>query len=113
MTTGELRYAPDYATPTGASLRSTLAEIGMTQADLAARTGLSLKHINQIVQGVAPLTHETALLLEKVTGVPAKVWNALEASYRDRLARTQDKRKLESEANWLKEIPLKELAQRG
>ena len=41
----------------------------MTQADLAARSGLSLKHVNQIAQGIAPITHETALLLEKVTGV--------------------------------------------
>lgn len=109
----ELRYAPNQATPPGASLRSTLASLGMTQAELATRTGLSLKHINQIVQGVAPLTHETALLLEKVTGVPARIWNALEASYRDRLARTQDKRSLESGASWLKEIPVKELARRG
>src|SRR5712692_105368 len=109
----DLRYEPNQATPAGSSLRATLNELGMTQADLAARTGLSLKHINQIVQGVAPLTHETALLLEKVTGVPAKIWNALEASYRDRLARTQDKRSLESEASWLKEIPVKELASRG
>jgi HTH-type transcriptional regulator/antitoxin HigA len=85
----------------------------MTQAGLAARTGLSLKHINQVVQGVAPLTHETALLLEKVTGVPARIWNALEASYRDRLARTEDRRKLENDAQWLKRIPVKELVGRG
>ena len=34
-----LRYAPSHATPPGASLRSTLATLGMTQADLSARTG--------------------------------------------------------------------------
>jgi HTH-type transcriptional regulator/antitoxin HigA len=109
----ELRYEPSQATPAGASLRATLTKLGMTQADLAARTGLSLKHINQVVQGVAPLTHETALLLEKVTGVPARVWNALEAHYRDRLARTEDRRKLENDAQWLKQIPVKELVNRG
>jgi HTH-type transcriptional regulator/antitoxin HigA len=94
-------------------VRATLTKLGMTQADLAARTGLSLKHINQVVQGVAPLTHETALLLEKVTGVPARIWNALEANYRDRLARTEDRRKLENDAQWLRQIPVKELANRG
>jgi HTH-type transcriptional regulator/antitoxin HigA len=109
----ELRYEPSQATPAGASLRATLTKLGMTQADLAARTGLSLKHINQVVQGVAPLTHETALLLEKVTGVPARIWNALEANYRDRLARTEDQRKLENDARWLREIPVKELVNRG
>jgi len=108
-----LRYAPDHATPPGVSLRSTLVVLGMTQAELATRTGLSLKHVNQIVQGTAPLTHETALLLEKVTRVPAKIWNALEAGYRDHLARIEDRRSLEGAANWLKEIPVRELVNRG
>lgn len=108
-----LAYQPDQATPPGHSLRSTLNSIGMTQAELATRTGLSMKHINQIVQGVAPLTHETALLLEKATAVPARIWNALEANYRDRLARAQDKEALASEADWLKELPVKELTARG
>ncbi|MDP9225954.1 MAG: helix-turn-helix domain-containing protein, partial [Actinomycetota bacterium] len=109
----ELRDEPSQATPAGASVRATLTKLGMTQADLAARTGLSLKHINQVVQGVAPLTHETALLLEKVTGVPARIWNALEANYRDRLARTEDRRKLGDDGQWLRQIPVKELANRG
>lgn len=113
MATPNLRYEPDHATPPGASLRSTLTAMGMTQADLAARAGLSLKHVNQIVQGVAPVTHETSLLLEKVTGVSARVWNALEANYRDRLARVQNKKSLASETKWLNELPVKELTRRG
>ncbi|MGH2724367.1 MAG: ImmA/IrrE family metallo-endopeptidase [Actinomycetota bacterium] len=113
MATEQLTYQPDYAIQPGATLRSTLAERGMTQADLAARTGLSLKHINQIVQGNAPITHETALLLEKTTGVPARLWNALEANYRDRLARREDKESLAGDAEWLDELPVKELVKRG
>lgn len=113
MSATELHYAPDQATPPGASLRATLTKLGMTQAELAERTGLSLKHINQVVQGVAPLTHETALLLERATSVPARTWNALEASYRDNLARVEDRQRLQSEANWLREIPLRELSERG
>jgi HTH-type transcriptional regulator / antitoxin HigA len=109
----ELRYEPEQATPPGASLRATLNKLGMTQVELAARSGLSLKHVNQVIQGVAPLTHDTALLLEKVTGVPAKIWNALEARYRDQLARAEDKQRLQADANWLREIPLGELATRG
>jgi HTH-type transcriptional regulator/antitoxin HigA len=114
MATSEVfRYRPERITPPGASLRATLNKLGMTQAELAERTGLSLKHVNQVVQGVAPVTHGTALLLEKATGVPARVWNALEASYRDRLARNEDKQRLEAAASWLRELPLKELTKRG
>lgn len=113
MAKTDLRYEPDYAVPPGATLRSTLAKLGMTQADLAARTGLSLKHINQIAQGVAAISHETALLFEKATGVPARIWNAREAHYRDHLARTEDTAALVQDAAWLDQLPIAELVRRG
>jgi HTH-type transcriptional regulator / antitoxin HigA len=108
-----LRYEPDYAVAPGRTLRSTLAVRGLTQADLAERTGLSLKHINQITQGVAPITAGTALLFEQVTDVPAQRWNALEAKYREKLARQENRERLADEKDWLKELPLKELIDRG
>jgi HTH-type transcriptional regulator / antitoxin HigA len=111
--TEPLTYQPDYAIPAGATLRSTLAQLEMSQADLAARTGLSLKHINQVVQGVAPLTPDTALLLEKATGVPARIWNVREALYRERKARAEDKEFLATDSAWLKQLPVKELIRRG
>jgi HTH-type transcriptional regulator/antitoxin HigA len=113
MTDTPLPYEPDHVIPPGHSLRSTLTTLGMTQADLAARAGLSLKHVNQIVQGLAPLTHETALSFEKVTGVPARIWNALEARYRDCLAREADAQVLAADSAWLKGLPIKELRRRG
>lgn len=113
MANNEFRYQPDYVVAPGATLRSTLTEQGMTQADLATRAGLSVKHVNQIVQGVAPITHETALVLEKVTGVPARLWNMLEGAYRERLARAEDRNLLTADKEWLKELPIQELKNRG
>lgn len=109
----ELHYEPDYAVPPGQTLRDTLAHKQMTQADLATRAGLSLKHINQVVQGVASLSPETALLLEKVTGVHARMWNGLEASYREQLARQANREELARDADWLEEVPVKELQKAG
>jgi HTH-type transcriptional regulator / antitoxin HigA len=109
----DLRYDPDHAVPSGVTVRSTIGAIGMTQADLAARAGLSVKHINQIVQGIAPITPETALAFEKVTGVPARVWNRLEGNYRDRLARLDDRRLQSADKKWLDALPIKELVRRG
>jgi HTH-type transcriptional regulator/antitoxin HigA len=108
-----LRYEPDYAVAPGHTLRKALNKLGLTQADVAARTGLSLKHVNQVVQGVAPITPETALLLERVTDVSAKYWNLLEAGYRERLVRRDDRNRLAEDADWLKELPIKELIRRG
>ncbi|MGH3008600.1 MAG: XRE family transcriptional regulator [Gaiellaceae bacterium] len=108
-----IRYEPDYAVAPGRTLRSTLQELGLTQADLAERTGISQKHVNQIIQGVAPITPDTALRFERVTNVPARAWNLLEANYRGRLVRRDQLQQLAAEAGWLDELPIKELIHRG
>jgi len=108
-----LSYRPDYAVPPGHTLKETLEALGMDQRDLATRTGLSPKHVNQMIQGVAPITQETALLLDRVTAVPARMWNNLEMNYRHRLAQQDELRDLGQEINWLKKFPVRELIQRG
>lgn len=106
-------FRADYAIPPGGTLRDTIDALGMTQADLARRTGLSPKHINQIVQGIAPITPETAMALEHVTGVPARLWNSLEANYRQRLARDRERALTEADQAWVASMPVKELVKRG
>ena len=108
-----LPYKPDYAVPPGETLQETLEALGMTQAQLAVRTGLTPKTINQIVKGGHALSLETAIKLERATGVPAHVWNALEMSYRERLARVADRQSLEADLDWLEGIPTGELIKRG
>lgn len=105
-------YEPQYAVPPGRTLQETIDALGMGQRDLATRTGLSCKHINQIIQGSAPITHETAVRLEQVTGVPARMWNNLEVNYREQLAKLEEKKRLENDLAWLKKVPAAELVKR-
>ncbi|MEK7223026.1 MAG: HigA family addiction module antitoxin, partial [Pseudomonadota bacterium] len=105
-------FEPDYAVAPGRTLHETIDALGMDQRDLATRTGLSPKHINQIIQGIAPITHETAIGLEKVTGVPARMWNNLEVNYREQLAKLAERKRLENELAWLKKVPTAELVKR-
>jgi len=70
-------FQPDYAVPPGETLRDRLSEMNLSQTELAARAGLSTKHISQIVQGIAPITLETAIAFDRITGVPARIWNRL------------------------------------
>lgn len=105
-------YEPDYAVPPGATLQETIDALGIDQRELAARTGLSAKHINQVVKGTAPITHDTAIRFERVTGVPARMWNNLEATYREQLARLAERGRLQKALEWLKSIPTKELISR-
>jgi HTH-type transcriptional regulator / antitoxin HigA len=106
-------YAPDDVTPPGETLRETLELLNMSQSKLAARTGMTLKHINQITQGKALLTSDTALVFERATGVPASIWNGLEARYREHRSRIDEQKVLEGEAKWLKQMPLASLRKLG
>ena len=100
-------YEPgDEVLPPGETLREALESLEMSQSQLAQRTGMSTKHINQIIQGQAALTHDTAILLERTTGVPARFWNSLEAQYRDHLARKNERNVLAQHQEWLARMPL-------
>lgn len=106
-------FEPDYAVAPGETLSETLESLGMTQRDLAVRTGMATKTINEIVKGKAPITPDTSVLLERVTGVPSRMWNNLETNFRERLAKIADRQRLEEDLDWLKSIPTNELIKRG
>jgi len=79
-------YAPDYVSPPGETLQEILEERGMSQAELAERTGRPKKTINEIINAKAAITPETALQFERVLGVSASFWNNRERRYREALA---------------------------
>ena len=86
-------YEPDSAAPPGWTLEEVLEEKLMTRADLARRTGLPLKLVGRIVNGRAPITADTAVRLERETGIPARLWINLESRYREhqvRLGKNED-----------------------
>lgn len=107
------QFVPDYAVPPGETLLETLETIGMSQAELAERTGRPKKTINEIIKGKAAITPETALQLERVLGVPAGFWNNLERNYQETLARINEQKRLQTKIGWLKKIPVKELVKGG
>jgi addiction module HigA family antidote len=107
------QFEPNYFSPPGDTLAETIEALGMTQVDLAMRLGVTPKHVNQLMSGKAPITSETALHLEHITGVPASFWMNREKNYREALARQEELEELSKHAVWLKDFPLKEMIQRG
>lgn len=107
------QYRPDLVSPPGETLLETLEALGMSQAALAERTGKSLKTINEIIKGKAPITPETALQFEHVLGVPAHFWNNRERQYQEWRARAEEREQLSSHVAWLDEIPLKSMLEFG
>nr|WP_309690220.1 HigA family addiction module antitoxin [Armatimonas sp.] len=109
----ENEYLPDEVFPPGETLTEVLENAGMTQAGLAERSGLSQKHINEIIKGKAELSEETALKLERVLGISAGFWNRLESAYQEYLVRKRDAERLSQQLEWLSPFPLKEMQKWG
>ncbi|CAN02931.1 putative HTH-type transcriptional regulator YddM [Clavibacter michiganensis subsp. michiganensis] len=109
----DIPYIATEVPPPGETLRETLDALDMSQVQFAQRCGLSTKHVNQILQGQSAVTPETALLIERVTGVPARFWNALESDYRDALGRAQEEVAYSKDVAWLDELPMAALRKLG
>jgi len=106
-------YMPDSVSLPGETLQEVLDDRQMTQAELAERMGRPKKTVNEIVQGKAALTPETALQLERVLGVPASFWNNLEQNYREAQARKAEEERLASSGEWLRQIPVRRMVDLG
>jgi HTH-type transcriptional regulator/antitoxin HigA len=106
-------FTTDYGTAPGASLREQLDKLGLSQSDLAERTGRPKKTINEIIQGKAAITPETALQFERVLHIPASFWLNLERLYRAAQARHVERGQLIEHLSWLDRLPVKEIVKRG
>lgn len=102
-------YLPSSVSPPGETLAELLAERRISQADFARRTGRPLKTINEIVKGKTAISPETALQFERAAGVPAAFWLAREAKYREWRARRADEKSLAANADWLKQLPYRDM----
>jgi addiction module HigA family antidote len=100
------QYEPEEVSPPGETLQDILDERGMTQAELATRMGRPKKTINEIIQGKAAITPETALQLERVLDVPADFWENREKNFRAYLARRQEKAQLSGWTSWVCQFPI-------
>ncbi len=90
----------------GEKLLEVLEERQMSQTELCQRTGRPKKTINEIIKGKAQLTAETAIQLEMVLGVEARVWTELEARAQERRAWERLAEGYAEELAWLEELPV-------
>lgn len=102
-----------YVVAPGETILDLLEANCMTQLDLASKTGMNKKTVNEIIKGKAPITVSLALKLEYVFGVPASFWNNLESNYKIVQERQKDMEALKDEIKFLKDLPYAEMAKRG
>lgn len=84
----------NYAVAPGEYLAEWLDETRTTQQQAAERIGASRKQINEIVNGRAPITADTAFKLGRLTSIGAETWLRIEQQYRTDLARLRDEEEL-------------------
>lgn len=72
--------------------------LSLSITDVAVRTGISKKHLSNILNGKASITSEVAIKLEKVTGTNASLWNNLSRNYQASLAMVEERTHIEAEA---------------
>jgi HTH-type transcriptional regulator/antitoxin HigA len=93
-------FKPDWALPPGDLLRQVLDQRGFQQNELAERSGLSPKHINQIVKNHIGITGDIAVRLERALGTPASFWCNVDAAWELHKSQQQAAEMLPSWTAW-------------
>jgi HTH-type transcriptional regulator / antitoxin HigA len=104
---------PNYIVTTGDFIAEWMEDVGINAAELARRLDVTPKHVSELLSGNAPLSAHLALALERVTGVPARLWNMYEAGYREDLARQEAVEDLDAQYEQAKAFPLRYLRKFG
>lgn len=112
MTDSKRTFQPDWLIHPGEHLAEYIESWGMSQAELAERTGLHRKTINAIINGAMSITPDTAMLLEPVFGRPMSFWVNLDAQYQSRLAQMRRDAQIQAHDAWLERFPIKEMQKR-
>lgn len=101
------------AVPPGADIKEQLQYRHMTQKEFAVRMDMSEKHISKLINGEVQLTHDVALRLETVLGVPAHYWNGLEALYREKIERILARAAKKTDLALVRKFPYAEIVDFG
>jgi HTH-type transcriptional regulator / antitoxin HigA len=89
MTDAGESFRPDWASPPGDTIADLLEERGWSKQELAQHLGYTVKHVNELIKGKAPITEDAALRLERVLGSTARFWLTREAQYRAQLVASE------------------------
>lgn len=106
-------FNPDYAIHPGEILEETLQARGISNAELAARSGITPKHISQIINGKSPITTPTAIMLERILDVKASLWLKLDSDYCLYKQKAEEQSALTDAYAWAQKFPINELVKRG
>ncbi|MGQ4479357.1 ImmA/IrrE family metallo-endopeptidase [Streptomyces sp. SAS_276] len=100
MNTDTQEFQPNWGVHPGEILGGILDQRGMKQVELAQRTGLSAKHVNQIIKQTIGISSDVSILLERALNVQASFWNDLDTQYQAFESRRRAEAALGEYATW-------------
>lgn len=106
-------YYTDSPIHPGEFLRETVEEMKISQVEFSKRLGISRKVLNEIYSGKNPITPRSAILIERVLGTPAHVWNNLQSNYDLNVEYLLEKKKIESDFLELNKFPISNMVKNG
>ena len=102
-------FEPEWSVAPGQILAEALSDRGWSQVELARRTNRPVKTINEIVNGKAAITPDTAIQFELAMGIPARLWLNLERLYGETRARETAREQLRPYVAWVDRFPVADL----
>jgi HTH-type transcriptional regulator/antitoxin HigA len=108
-----IKLETEFIVAPGETIKELMEDKGLSQMDLAVRSGLTNAAISKVVNNQAAITNEFAVSLERVLGLPASFWTKRESDYRQALIRDAKDSDLASDLSWLSDVPVRELQERG
>jgi plasmid maintenance system antidote protein VapI/Zn-dependent peptidase ImmA (M78 family) len=105
--TSERQFQPDWVSAPGETIADVLRERQMSPVAFAQQIGSSEEEVNELLHGRSLVTDDVALLLERYLGGSRIFWLNRESQYREDLLRLG--RDAQSDQEWLKELPLKDM----
>ena len=97
MATKRIGISHDLMIHPGETIADVLEERGITQTELAARTGASPVYVSSVISGTKNISSNFAMALEYALDVPKSFWLKLQANYAAELLKLNEARTVTEE----------------
>lgn len=101
---------PEFIIHPGETLLEVLEDKGITQRELACKTGVSAAYVSKIIRGTKSISTAFARKLEYTLGIDTQFWINLQANYEKQLYEYQEMSKISEEEKNIVDHDLKEFA---
>lgn len=102
-------FRPNWTSAPGRTIEEILKTRELSIEVFAQKMNQSVENIRHLITGYVEITRDLALQLEEILGSSSSFWLKRDIQYRETLARLKE----EEEAQWVRELPFKDMVKFG